>query len=385
MPETKPRTLFGDAPRLLLIVSPAMIAAVGAFLLFPSPGSFTLRYRGIFVWAAIVLIALAVPFWVSAAFELVRAWRNRRLATRGAFGLSRHPIFAVWIWFVLPVTAFLADSWYFLAADLVFLVASIASARTEEAELRKEFGQQYDDYLLRVRSLVLIPRLRPLTGARLLKGLGIVAAIGIYTLAVTIVFVVPAVRTLGATATEAAMRLPGDELAPDPQILYTQAITIQAPPRQVWPWLVQVGYRRAGWYNIDSINRMADPGYFIDGDRSSTRVHPELQNLRVGDTVGLAPGLEFAVAAVDPDRSFTIAKGPNPGVSRTDPGYMNAVWTFALYPIGSSATRVIVRYRTELNGGFFRNFWVYFFNDIGGALLQQPAMLHGVQIRAQRM
>ncbi|WP_455381387.1 hypothetical protein [Salinispira pacifica] len=380
----KTRTLLGDAPRLLTVVGPALIAATAAQILFPDFGSFTLRFRGPFVWAAIVLIALAVPFWISAAVELLKAWKTKKLAVRGAFGLCRHPIFAAWIWFVLPVLAFLLDSWYFLAADIVFVIAAVGGARREEAQLQAEFGGEYAEYRGRVRALVPIPRFRPFALRRYLKAAAGLAVGAVYVLLVTALLAVPVARRLGTSGAERTMQLPGDELAPSPEQGYTQAISINAPPEKVWPWLVQVGFRRAGWYNIDGINRMASPDYFIDGDGSSNRIHPELQDLKVGDSIGIAPGLSFRVVAIEPNRYFTMATEPAPGVSDSDPGYMKSVWTFYLSPSGGS-TRLIVRYRTELAGGFFSNFWIYFFNDIGGAMLQQPAMLYGVKTRAERM
>lgn len=371
----KRRTLMGDAPRLLTAAGPALIIAAAAAILFPEFGSFTLRFRGPFVWAAVVLIALAVPFWVSAAFELLRAWNSNALAVRGAFGLCRHPIFAAWIWFVLPIVALLFDSWYFLAADIVFAFASVGGARREEEQLAAEFGEEYTAYRRRTRALVPVPRLRPVTLRRFLKGAAGIAAVGAYVLLVTALLAVPLARRLGTSGIERTMQLPGDELAPFPEQSYTQAISIKAAPQMVWPWLVQVGYRRAGWYNIDAINRMAAPDYFIDGDGSSNRIHPELQDLKVGDSIDIAPGLSYRVTSLEPNQYFTMI---------TDSGSMKAVWTFYLLPAGES-TRLVVRYRTELTGGFFENFWIYFFNDIGGAMLQQPAMLHGVKMRAERM
>ena len=153
------RTLMGEAPRLLIIVAPALAAAIAAELLFPATGSYTLWFRGLFVVAAIVLAVTGVAFWVSAAVELVRAWNGKKLATRGAYALCRHPIFAAWIWFVLPVVSFLADSWYFLAADVVFVIASLAAAPREERDLVAEFGSEYEEYRKRVRSITPIPRI----------------------------------------------------------------------------------------------------------------------------------------------------------------------------------------------------------------------------------
>lgn len=66
-------------------------------------------------------------------------------------------------------------------------------------------------------------------------------------------------RTWGATPAEVAAAMPGDHLLPRAQYRYTRAITIDATPGEVWPWLVQVGYRRAGWYAGDLLDNLARP------------------------------------------------------------------------------------------------------------------------------
>ena len=80
--------------------------------------------------------------------------------------------------------------------------------------------------------------------------------------------------TWGATAAEVAAPMPGDQLLPRAQYRATRAISVDARPEEIWPWLVQVGYRRAGWYAGDLLDNFARP--------SVQRIVPELQDLRVG-------------------------------------------------------------------------------------------------------
>jgi hypothetical protein len=88
-------------------------------------------------------------------------------------------------------------------------------------------------------------------------------------------------RHWGSTPAERAERMPGDELLPHAQFRATRAITIAAPPQAVWPWLVQVGALRAGWYSNDLLDNLGHP--------SSTVIEPELQHLEVGQWVPMAP------------------------------------------------------------------------------------------------
>lgn len=85
----------------------------------------------------------------------------------------------------------------------------------------------------------------------------------------------------GTTPTEAGQPLPGDGLVRHAQFIATRAITIDAPPEAVWPWLVQVGCLRAGWYSNDLLDNLAHP--------SAMTIVPNLQHLEVGQWVPMAP------------------------------------------------------------------------------------------------
>ena len=103
--------------------------------------------------------------------------------------------------------------------------------------------------------------------------------------AVYAILVRPRIGRWGATDEEVTKALPGDEL-PAPfgdRRVSTRAITINAPPDEVWPWLVQMGSGRAGFYTHEWVERLLSITY-ADG-HSSTRIHPEWQELRVGDGV----------------------------------------------------------------------------------------------------
>lgn len=220
--------------------------------------------------------------------------------------------------------------------------------------------------------------LRPFTFRRYaLAGLA-AAAVGVYLLGVLVLIVRPMALTFGTTTAERSAALPGDELIPAPRQGYTQAISIAAPVDQVWPWLVQVGYRRAGWYNVDAINRLAAPDYFFEGNASATRIIPELQTVASGTTIDLAPGLSLTVVAVDPPHTLLLVADPSARA-----GEMNVVWCYRLIATGPASTRLITRFRTVFPGGVGAGLGFGIVNEIGGALIQQPAMLHGIKVRAE--
>jgi hypothetical protein len=91
--------------------------------------------------------------------------------------------------------------------------------------------------------------------------------------------------TWGATSQEANRAMPGDELLKDADIVATRAVSIDAPPSAVWPWLVQMGSGRGGAYTYDWIENL-----FGLGMHSADRVLPEFQDVQVGDSFALGPG-----------------------------------------------------------------------------------------------
>lgn len=147
------------------------------------------------------------------------------------------------------------------------------------------------------------------------------------------------VRQLGRASDDRSRALPGDEILPGARACITQAVDIEAPPRAVWPWLVQMGCRRAGWYSWD----LLDNG----GVRSADRIIPELQHIAVGDILPARPKGDggFAVLRVDDGRVLTLGS-PSllPGGKPWGVPYDDS-WSFVLEPIGDDATHLVVRIR----------------------------------------
>jgi len=135
-------------------------------------------------------------------------------------------------------------------------------------------------------------------------------------------------RPVRPLADEAERSLPGDERVPDAKVAWTHAITIRARPADIWPWLVQMGCRRAGWYSYDGLDNAGVP--------SADRIIPEFQQVQVGDIFPQTPKAEdrFVVQTVEPGRALVLGD---------DAGSMS--WVFVLEPAGESSTRLITRSR----------------------------------------
>lgn len=139
------------------------------------------------------------------------------------------------------------------------------------------------------------------------------------------------VAAFRATAAERRRALPGDALVPEPLYVTTQAVTIDAPPEQVWPWLAQMGADRAGWYSYGRIDNGGRP--------SAAAILPAFQRVVPGDVFPATPGATdaFVVAAVDPPRDLVLAVPAAGGPVMT--------WEFCLDAPARGRTRLIVRAR----------------------------------------
>jgi hypothetical protein len=152
----------------------------------------------------------------------------------------------------------------------------------------------------------------------------------------------PALLRSGATEEEVAGPYPGADLVPGGKRSATMAATIDAPPARLWPWLVQMGCDRAGWYSWDRLDNAGVP--------SAERMHPEWQDLALGDRLASSPSGKtwFAVAAIEPERflalraSFDLRGRPYPPAGPRPRSYTDSVWCFLLQELPGERTRLIV-------------------------------------------
>lgn len=185
-------------------------------------------------------------------------------------------------------------------------------------------------------------------------------------------------RRSGATAREAWKALPGDEIVGDPMWQSTRAITIAVPPEQVWPWIVQMGYHRGGWYTPRWVDRWV---WHIDNP-SAEALLPDLQGLTVGDVVPDGePGTAwYDVVELEPARHLVLYSTTHvpPALGRVM--HVAWTWTFVLEPI-PTGTRLRLRARARGNVVAFL-FWHLIV--VPSDYVMAPAMLDGIRERAER-
>ena len=142
-------------------------------------------------------------------------------------------------------------------------------------------------------------------------------------------------RRWGTSEEERALRLAGDELIPAPQWTYDHAISIRAPRSAVWPWLVQLGQGRGGFYSYEALENLV--GCQV---RNVTELRPELQQLGVGDTVVLhgRSGFGPRVVVLEAERALVLGGPPNEKGSQ-------ATWGFHLLDGPGGTTRLLERGR----------------------------------------
>lgn len=180
-------------------------------------------------------------------------------------------------------------------------------------------------------------------------------------------------QTWGTLAGEADQALPGDDLLPGAPVVATRAIGIAAPPREVWPWLLQLGYRRGGFYSYDALERMI--GLDI---HSAESIEERWQGLAVGDPVLLADGVVLQVAELEKGRHLVL-RGSD-GLPGANAAPYEFTWAFVLHPVGAGS-RLLVRERYVPRGAAGRAL-AEAVQPVSFLMTQR--MLRGIRERAQR-
>jgi proline iminopeptidase len=169
----------------------------------------------------------------------------------------------------------------------------------------------------------------------------------------------------GATDEEVTGPYPGAGLVPGGERAATMAVTIDAPPDQVWPWLVQLGGDRGGWYSWDFLDNGGRP--------SADRVHPEWQHLALGDQIKYWTRRRGAVdawkvAALEPNRFLGLYGSVDLRGRALDPAqprpwaYTEGLWGFLLAELPGGRTRLVIGGYQAMRPRWAErlyNYWVY--------------------------
>jgi hypothetical protein len=174
----------------------------------------------------------------------------------------------------------------------------------------------------------------------------------------------------GTAPADLARVMAGDGLVVNPTYSGTMAVIVDALPEHIWPWLVQMGYRRGGLYSYDRLDRLL--GYL---DRpSATRILPEFQHLAVGDEIPLGRGPSWPVATIEANRALVL--------DMRNMGGFDWVWQFGLYTIDEKRTRFVSRSRVRTQTAWARLF-TYAIEPAG--FLMTRRMLIGLKQRAEAL
>ena len=177
--------------------------------------------------------------------------------------------------------------------------------------------------------------------------------------------------TWGATDEEVSRYMAGDELLEDPGFNATRAVEIEAPPEQIWPWIVQMGYKRAGFYGFDRLDNGGMP--------SAERILPEYQDLKVGDSLPLCeykgrPVNALHVIEMERNKSmaWVFVIGP----------WQNTTWSWGLYPVDSEHTRLVSRLRIEPDFSDLQHAIMWGMVDVMEIVMMRTTLL-GIKRRAE--
>lgn len=193
-----------------------------------------------------------------------------------------------------------------------------------------------------------------------LKKTAIVVAAFVFVAAVLGHFVYrPWQMNWGATDEEILRVMPGDDVVDRPSFVATRAVTIDAPPGRIWPWLLQIGYKRAGFYSWD----------FLDNDRipSAERILPEYQHLQEGDRLPLGKHSDAVVKLLETNKHLLLIF----------PDDSLATWVWGLYETETGGTRLITRLRVQAESTRYQ-----FMLDYGEFVMMRRHML-GIKRRVE--
>ena len=210
-------------------------------------------------------------------------------------------------------------------------------------------------------------------GARVVKARVVCSAIGMTALTYAALYLSVGRKpclSWGASPEDFERTMPGDEWLANPDLLSTRAVSIDAPPSAIWPWLVQMGSGRGGVYTYDWIENL-----FGLHMHSSDEILPQFQDRKVGDVEQLGSnGPRLRIDVLDVERAMVL---------HSEDG--NWVWAFCLYPSSAGSTTLVSRNRIAAPNASLltRAFNVLIMEP--GSLVMERKMLLGIKQRAEKL
>jgi hypothetical protein len=202
-----------------------------------------------------------------------------------------------------------------------------------------------------------------------IKRVVVAIAVVLFLFVINMILIRPWQHHWGATSEEINRPMPGDELVADPSMNATRAVSVQASPEDIWPWIVQMGYKRGGFYSFDYFDN--------DGIPSAERIIPEYQNLKAGDLIPLGDYEGFGIRVISMESYTSLVwqfeKGPWGGNT----------WVWGLYPQGPNHTRLVSRLRATYDWEY-PDFMPWLFIDTLEILMMRKCLL-GIKLRAESL
>jgi hypothetical protein len=204
---------------------------------------------------------------------------------------------------------------------------------------------------------------------KFLKVLGILSVI-LIVLVFTVILLTPWMDRWGATNAEINATFPGDELVPDPASFVNRAMTVNAAPEEIYPWIVQLGADKGGMYSYDWF----ETNILQCRQSNADRIYEEWQGLKVGDEMKMCPDKSgpppYIIAQIVPNQAIVMG--------HQEDGEWVDLWQFVIVPQADGTSRLITRTRTMMIGGIW---------DIihPGVFIMERGMLLGIKERAENM
>lgn len=150
--------IVGQGGKIILFTLPSLLAAIWVDLKLAPFGALPQS------WSVVrpvgyALLFLGLLLWGAAVIQLLLGFSKGRLVTTGAYGVVRNPIYSSVTFFILPAVVLLSLNWVYLVASAFLFTGVMLFIGTEEKQMTRAFGKEYQDYLTRVHRL--IPFLKP--------------------------------------------------------------------------------------------------------------------------------------------------------------------------------------------------------------------------------